>query len=106
MGILEIEQLYIATESQSDHILQDMFDFLDDGDDEGSEREHLDDDGDDAKEPKDDGFGGHEHSTSDRMDIVNMKNPFSGLLGSMLECRSCHHSNESRQTSFSCLTLS
>jgi len=104
MEILEIEQLYIATESQSDHIIQDMFDFLDDG--EGSEREHLDDDEKMGSEPKDDGFGDHEHSASERMDIVKMKNPFSGLLGSMLECRSCLHSNESRQTSFSCLTLS
>merc|ERR1719334_569170 len=39
-------------------------------------------------------------------DVANMKNPFSGLLGSMLECTVCKHANESRQTSFTCLTLS
>ena len=106
MEILEIEQLYIATESQSDHIIQEMFDFLNDDGEDIHDALHGDDD---EKQPKDDGFGGggdHEDAHSDDEDIVNIKNPFSGLLGSMLECTACKHANESRQTSFTCLTLS
>lgn len=108
MEILEIEQLYIATESQSDHIIEDMFNFLDDhgmdGIEENGEEECHDDVDDDEKQPKDDGLNGMDSENEE--DVVNMKNPFSGLLGSMLECTVCKHANESRQTSFTCLTLS
>eukprot|EP01084_Bolivina_argentea_P103665 185649_1 len=40
------------------------------------------------------------------MDIQNIKNPFDGLLGNMVECMECKYINQSKQTSFRCLTLS
>ena len=91
MEILEIEQSYISIESQSDNIIHDMFDFLGDVDEDGV-------DYDDEKK---------EYSVSDDdINITNIKNPFNGLLGSSLECTACKYENESRQTSFTCLTLS
>eukprot|EP00484_Ammonia_sp_Unknown_P007105 CAMPEP_0197056702 /NCGR_PEP_ID=MMETSP1384-20130603/88795_1 /TAXON_ID=29189 /ORGANISM="Ammonia sp." /LENGTH=585 /DNA_ID=CAMNT_0042490813 /DNA_START=10 /DNA_END=1767 /DNA_ORIENTATION=- len=88
MEILEMEQLYIALESQSDNIIQDMFDFLDDDADEDEEDEKK-----------------SESSLND-IDLNTLKNPFHGLLGSTLECAHCKYENESRQSSFTCLTLS
>merc|ERR1712113_1141837 len=60
----------------------------------------------DEKQPKDGLFDGDLTNLNDEEDIISIKNPFSGLLGSMLECTVCKHANESRQTSFTCLTLS
>ena len=98
MEILEIEQVYISTESQSDNIIHDMFDFLGDDDAEGEDGEGYGHHNDDEKK---------EYSVfDDDINITNIKNPFNGLFGSSLECTACKYENESRQTSFTCLTLS
>merc|ERR1719361_2867846 len=62
-----------------------MFDFLNDEDEK--------------EEPS-------EFEKSDKNRIKNLKNPFHGLLANEIKCRECSYSNEIRQTSFTCLTLS
>ena len=96
MEILEIEQLYISTESQSDNIINDMFEFLND---EGGEEKEGEEEEEAEEEEKTINNGRD-------LDITKIKNPFNGLLGSTLECTKCKFENESRQTSFTCLTLS
>jgi len=90
MELLEIEQAFICMESQSAHIIHDMFDFL-----------HLDEEQEQEQE-QEEKTDTHDHHSL----ISNVKNPFHGLLASTLECTRCRYAKESRQTSFTCLTLS
>merc|ERR1712176_1360394 len=83
MEILEIEQCYICAEAMSENVIHQMFEFLDDDEEKNDKKSEFDD-----------------------LNIKNIKNPFHGLLANEIKCTECNYSNEIRQTSFTCLTLS
>ena len=92
MEILEIEQVYISAESMSENVINDMFSFINDDDDEEEEKESE--------------LLTTSPTTPYNESIQNIKNPFHGLLANEIKCTECSYSNEIRQTSFTCLTLS